>query len=233
MAGQRDALCVGITAVAELFLGDITLNETLRRVADLAQDIIAGSDMASVTLKVPGHPRATVYTDDRAFEIDGAQFRAGIGPSLEAIRCQAVQRVDSTATDDRWPAFSEAARARGILSSLSIPLVIRHLGVGAVNCYSLVETAFTRDDERRGCEFAGPVAIALANAQAYWDARNVCERLELAMKSRATIEQAKGIVIASQRCRPDEAFAMLVSTSQRRNRKLRDIADEMVKSLSP
>lgn len=46
------------------------------------------------------------------------------------------------------------------------------------------------------------------------------------MQSRAVIEQAKGMLMATQRCSADEAF--LVRASQRENRKLREMADELV-----
>jgi AmiR/NasT family two-component response regulator len=48
------------------------------------------------------------------------------------------------------------------------------------------------------------------------------------MESRAMIEQAKGIVMATSHCGPDDAFAILVRASQRENRKLRDLASDMV-----
>jgi AmiR/NasT family two-component response regulator len=49
------------------------------------------------------------------------------------------------------------------------------------------------------------------------------------MESRAAIEQAKGILMARQHCTADDAFDILRRASQRENRKLRDIADEMVR----
>ena len=48
------------------------------------------------------------------------------------------------------------------------------------------------------------------------------------MASRATIEQAKGIIMAHKHCSPDEAFQVLVRASQRENRKLREIAELIV-----
>ena len=48
------------------------------------------------------------------------------------------------------------------------------------------------------------------------------------MESRAVIEQAKGILMAAQRCDPDAAFDILVRASQNQNRKLRAIAAEIV-----
>jgi hypothetical protein len=54
--------------------------------------------------------------------------------------------------------------------------------------------------------------------------------LREALRSRAVIEQAKGILIATAGCTPDEAFALLVRQSQHENRKLREVAGELVAS---
>jgi AmiR/NasT family two-component response regulator len=45
--------------------------------------------------------------------------------------------------------------------------------------------------------------------------------MEIAMRSRAVIEQAKGIIMADRR---DEAFTILTKLSQDTNHKLREIA---------
>lgn len=52
--------------------------------------------------------------------------------------------------------------------------------------------------------------------------------LRRALESRAVIEQAKGILISQSRCSEDEAFELLRKASQRSNRKLHDIAVELV-----
>jgi len=59
-------------------------------------------------------------------------------------------------------------------------------------------------------------------------ALRLAEQMREAMESRAVIEQAKGMLIAAHRCTPDEAFQMLSKSSQRSNRKLRDVAKAMV-----
>ncbi len=68
----------------------------------------------------------------------------------------------------------------------------------------------------------------LANAQAYWDARHLSEQLGQAMQFRAVIEQAKGVLMATGGRNADEAFQLLVRASQRENRKLRDVAADLV-----
>jgi AmiR/NasT family two-component response regulator len=76
--------------------------------------------------------------------------------------------------------------------------------------------------------FASQAAIVLANAQAYWDARELSSGLSEAMKHRAVIEQAKGMLMAAQGCDEDAAFQLLISASQRENVKLREVALRIV-----
>jgi AmiR/NasT family two-component response regulator len=48
------------------------------------------------------------------------------------------------------------------------------------------------------------------------------------MRTRAVIEQAKGIFMATHRISADKAFQALARASQRENRKLNDIAQRLV-----
>ena len=54
--------------------------------------------------------------------------------------------------------------------------------------------------------------------------------LHKSMVHRAAIEQAKGVIMHSMGCGPEAAFAVLVAASQRENRKLSDIAEEVTAS---
>jgi AmiR/NasT family two-component response regulator len=76
--------------------------------------------------------------------------------------------------------------------------------------------------------FAAEAAVALANAQAYWEQASLAAGLRDAMTSRATIEQAKGVIMATAGVGPDEAFDLLRQQSQHENRKLRDLAADLV-----
>ena len=169
-----------------------------------------------------------MFTDELAPELASAQYETGIGPCLDSFRHRQVFRIDDTTKDDRWPPFSEACAAHGVRSTMSIPMVANHEGVGALNYYSRSPNGFSAEDEEIGGQFGAQAAIVLANAQAYWDAHQLSQDLNEAMKSRAVIEQAKGILMAQGRT-ADEAFQILVRASQRENVKLREVATELVR----
>jgi GAF domain-containing protein len=232
MPADSESLSNGLQALSRFFVGDATLRETLEKVADLACTAVPGTDMVGLTMLVEGRARTAVFTDDTAPQIDSAQYESGSGPCLDAFRHQQVYRIDEMEKDQHWPPFSEAAAAHGIHSSMSIPLLARHEGLGALNFYARTSAAFSDEDVQVGLQFATQAAIVLSNAQAYWDAQQLGEDMAEAMKSRATIEQAKGILMGAQRCTAEEAFQILVRASQRENRKLREIAEGLVSRTS-
>jgi GAF domain-containing protein len=222
-AGQADAL----GALSQFFINDGTLGETLLRVAELACKAVGPADLAGLTLLVEGRPATGVFTDPQAPEIDAAQYQSGRGPCLEAFRNQQVYRIDSTASEDRWPEFAARAAGHGIVATLSVPVTARGESLGALNFYSRTGP-FSDGDAREADMFTQQAAIVLANAQVYWDARQLGENMQQAMRSRAVIDQAIGVLLADGGRTPDEAFQLLVRVSQRENRKLRDIAAGIV-----
>jgi hypothetical protein len=56
----------------------------------------------------------------------------------------------------------------------------------------------------------------------------MADNLQVALESRAVIDQAKGVLIERYELTPDQAFQLLVQASMNANRKVRDIADELV-----
>ncbi|MGI8683759.1 MAG: ANTAR domain-containing protein [Acidimicrobiales bacterium] len=100
---------------------------------------------------------------------------------------------------------------------------------GGLNLYGGEAGSFDEADERLATLFASYAAAVIANVAAYASAHELAEHLQKAMESRGVIEQAKGVLMARQHCSPDEAFDILRRASHRENRKLRDIAVDLVR----
>jgi GAF domain-containing protein len=233
MADAPDAaLSTSLMALSRFFVGDQSLQETLDRVAELTVEAIPAADIVGLTMIVEGRARTAVFTDETAPIVDQGQYETGDGPCLTAFHDQQVVGIESTCEPGRWQDFRDVAFDHGVRSTLSLPLSVDKRPVGALNLYSCEERGFGEADAEAGGLFAAQAAIALANAQAYWDAHDLGARLGEAMSHRAVIEQAKGILIASQRCGPDEAFRLMVKASQRENVKLRRIAERIVANVA-
>jgi GAF domain-containing protein len=223
-----DALAESISELSRLLVNEEALEDTLHRVAELACRTIGSCDLAGVTLMRDGKAETAVFTDPTSPEIDADQYATGVGPCLDAYRQQRVVRIASTTEDEEWPPFSRAAAEHGVMSTISFPLATREHAIGALNLYSKSANAFGDADQEVGRLFSEQASVALANAQLYASAHRLSQQLNEALRSRAVIDQAKGILMAQNGVSADEAFRLLVGASQRSNRKLRDIAQELV-----
>ena len=231
----EDPRSQALHALSQFLVSGQSMGDTLHRVAEITTDALPSATMAGISiLDHRGRAKTAIFTDEAAPQIDTSQYESGRGPCLDAWRTKRAVRIDDMAqASSDYPEFSKAAQEHGMQSSLSLPLVADDAGLGALNLYAPAPQGFSGDDESLGGELAAAAAIVLANATAYWDARNLGEQLNEAMKSRAEIEQAKGILMAqSPGIDADDAFYLLRRASQRENVKLRDVAKRIVERRS-
>jgi GAF domain-containing protein len=138
--------------------------------------------------------------------------------------------VDDMRSEQRWPDYAQHAASHGVLSSLSVPLPFQGATIGALNTYSAQPRVIDDHDIELAEEVAAWVAIAIGNAEAAARTSENLAHLRSAMMSRACIEQAKGILMERHKIKEDEAFTLLTHASQHTNAKLRDVAEELVRT---
>jgi GAF domain-containing protein len=227
VASEQERLERSIRELARFSVADGSMTEILDKIADQAKQTLEPAAMVGLTMRVNGKPSTPVFTDEEAPEIDSAQYTTGVGPCLDSLRDGATYVIPSTATDERWRPFSAACFSHGILSTLSVPVSSDTETLAALNFYARVEGAFGPHEQELAAAFADSAAVVIANSQAYWSVRQLADELSLALESRVAIEQAKGILMASGNTSA-QAFDILKRASQRTNRKLRVVAEELV-----
>jgi GAF domain-containing protein len=205
-----------------------SLLETLRLVAGYAVAAVPGADGSGVTLLEDRGPANVVASDEFIRIVDVVQYEMREGPCVAALESGRTQVVRSMRTERRWPRFRALAIRHQVLAALSLPLLVRGITRGALNVYSRTEGSFDAAAVRIGELFAVPAAVTISTAQVLADSRRLAEQLRSALHNRAMIDQAKGILMAMHGCDADEAFTMLRETSQTANRKLRDVAHDLV-----
>jgi GAF domain-containing protein len=213
--------------LAGLVLAHDSLSSALNSAAVLICAAIGGADDVSVTL-ADGQPRTVACSGELALRADESQYDVDAGPCLQALETNEPVRVEDLETEPRWPEYRPGALAAGVRSSLSLPLQTEGLVVGALNIYSRTPGSFDDDAESRAVEVANYAGVILSNAELYYVTADRADQMHEAMESRAVIEQAKGILMAQNRCDADEAFNLLVRMSQTSHRKLRDVAASVV-----
>jgi GAF domain-containing protein len=218
--------------LAGLIVSDHSLDSVMTAIAVVGKRLLPNVTEASVTMLRDGEAVTVASTGPLAVQMDERQYVRGDGPCLSAARDGQLVLLPDAGHDDRWPEYAAAARRERVASSLSVPIKLPEPVSGGLNLYSDRQDGFAEHDVELARTLAAYAAVALANIHLYESQKRVAQHLAKALESRGVIDQAKGIVMAERRCSPDEAFQVLVETSQHTNRKLRDVAEALVRSTS-
>ncbi|WP_238598681.1 ANTAR domain-containing protein [Saccharothrix sp. ALI-22-I] len=230
-ASLLDEASEALEELAGVLADGQTLNDALQQLVESASRVIPDAENVSVTLVGPQGPHTAAMTDEKVVDIDIDQYKAGQGPCLEAARIQRPVRVTLEGGRVKWPEFARAAEAAGVQAYLSAPIVIEDEVIGALNLYSSDERAFDPFDEALLRLFVTAASTSITGFRRYERSRRLVEHLQRALESRAEIDQAKGVLMAAHGVDAEDAFSRLVTESQQRNTKLRDVARNLLASV--
>jgi GAF domain-containing protein len=118
----------------------------------------------------------------------------------------------------------------GFRAVLAVPLVGGGTVLGALTLYAATPGRFGAGAVADAELLAAPVAARVMDVRAYRASLHVAEELRHGLVSRAVIDQAKGILMVQHGLTADQAFAVLTRFSQQENRKLREVAADLVDS---
>jgi len=225
-----------LTSASDQLLSLLTdsedLDAFLESVVALAGRVVTPAAACGLTTRRDGKPFTAASSNALAAQVDEIQYGADEGPCLETLRTGKTVQVDDLIIEQRWPLYRPHAVAHGVVSSLSLPLDVQGQTVAALNLYSDRREAFDGDPHQHAAVFAAQCAAALTLILRQTDHVRVREQLGAAMVSRSIIDQAIGVLMGQQRCGATEAFDLLRQASQHRNRKLRDVATDIIVNIT-
>src|SRR3954454_15750402 len=100
----------------------------------------------------------------------------------------------------------------------------------ASNIYAREPHAFDEDSRTAATRFGPYAAVAAGNLHAYQSARDMVANLQTALETRGVIDQAKAILMDRHKLTADQAFQALAQMSMKSNRKLRAVAEDLVRT---
>ncbi len=212
-----------------LELHDATgMEETVQAVVDFAVGAV-DCDHAAVALSTPGRPELDVevgaVSDEVVDKLHRWQFTAGPGPLIDLLRDRRVISIADAATEPRWPGWGEVMIDHDVRSVLYVPLAVSERTIGVLSLYSARPDAFGPDEFAVAHVLARHASIAVATARQE-------ETMARAVDARKLIGVAMGILMTRYDVDLDRAFEVLKRYSQHTNRKLRDVAAEVIETRS-
>jgi GAF domain-containing protein len=175
-----------------------------------------------------GRATSVVFTGPLASQLDERQYEAGFGPCMDAAISGETITIENTADDEAYRDFGRAAHRRGVTHTMSIGLPVQRQTIGALNIYATDGRPFDEPTRELAQAFAGYAAVAVANAGVYATVSSLAANLQRALESRGVIDQAKGILMGRHGISAEAAFDLLSKRSQTTQRKVRDLAAELV-----
>ena len=203
-----------------------TLHEIVTRSVDLVPCDWAAVAVAERLTK--RRARLADSTDEALMErVARAAAEAGNSPGLAAFETGETVRCDDLTHECTFTAYATQLVARTpIRAVMSVPLLFHDATLGVLTLYSSTPHSFDESSLARATLVAEHAAIAVEAARS--DDRAV--QLQAALAHSRTIGAAIGILVERHRILPDEAFQMLREVSQHTNRKLVQVATDLLET---
>jgi GAF domain-containing protein len=203
----------------------------LGRVVEATRTVV-GVDGTGLTLtSEDGQPRWVATTDAAMQLLEEVQHDFGEGPCLAAFAEDRVVAVEDLGRELVWDRIAVVVRQLQVRGVLSVPMRLADQPVGTLNVYATQPRAWTPAEVQVLGAFAIVTAELVHTAVELADREVEVAQLRQALTSRVWIEQAKGMVAATQGVALDAAFQQLRGRARSSSRKLADVAQEVVQEV--
>ncbi len=175
---------------------------------DLSAAFVAstGLDGAAITTFASGPGAETMDASDAtSARIDELQLDLGIGPGWDAHATQASVLASDLARDERWPALRDACLALGSRALFAFPLAFGGMRIGAVTTYAAEPRTLDDDVLARLTERTRSASMLLLLDTVREADRDTSRN----PRSRRTVHQATGMVLARFGVSAPDALALL------------------------
>lgn len=216
--------------VADTLVDDFDLLEFLHMLTVRTASLVSASAVGLLLADQRGHLRFMAASNERARLLEIFQVQVNQGPCFDAYRtAQPVVNADLSTAGDRWPDFTDRALAAGFRSVHAFPMRVRREVIGALNVFgATVGGELNEADIHIVQALTDVAAIALLQERTVRRGELLTEQLQSALNSRIVIEQAKGAIAQRHGMSIDDAFTALSGYARRRNRKLTEVALDLL-----
>ena len=200
----------------------------LLRVAEATRTALAADGAGLTLVHEDGPPRWVAATDAAMELLEQVQHDFGEGPCLQAYTQDQPVAVADLRAAPIWARIDAVVGQLHVCGVLSVPIRLADQPVGTLDLYSTQPRAWTAHELEAAVEFATVAGELVHTSVELATLELELAQLRQALTSRIWIEQAKGVLAATQGLSPDEAFGQLRRRARASSRKLAELAQEVV-----
>jgi GAF domain-containing protein len=227
---QAVLVAQSFVALADTLVDDFDVVELLDRlVADCVS--LIGVDAAAILLvNRDRHLEVVASSNEASYLMEVFQLESRSGPCVEAVQTgDPVSVTDLAQLRSRWPAFSRAIEGQGFSAVYALPMRLREEKIGALNLFNSAQPPLSEFDSRLAQALADVATIGILQQRTVSRASVLVEQLQLALNTRISVEQAKGVIAEYGGVDMGVAFEAIRSFSRRNRLKLSSVAESLIR----
>ncbi|HET6166974.1 MAG TPA: GAF and ANTAR domain-containing protein [Marmoricola sp.] len=226
---QALLLAQSFVTLADTLVDDYDVVELLGR---LVTDCVGLLDVDAAGILLINQHRVlelVASSDEASRLMEVFQLESHSGPCVDAV--QSGEPVLITSLEElhrRWPAFGAAVEGVGYSSVYAFPMRLRAETIGALNLFRSGTSTLAAFDQRLAQAMADIGTIGILQHRALTRSSDLADQLQLALNTRISIEQAKGVLAEYGGVRMDEAFHAIRAFARENRLKLSDVARSLI-----
>ncbi|GAA0895660.1 GAF and ANTAR domain-containing protein [Pseudonocardia zijingensis] len=218
-------------ALADTMVADYDAIDLLDRLIGFCVELLPAEAAGIMLGDARRELRVVAATNEAAELMELLQLQNDEGPCLDCYQTGApVSIADLGEAAGRWPKFVTAVAERSQFRAVhALPLRLRGQAIGALNLFDSEPGSLPAADLALGQALADVATIGILQERAIRRAEVLNEQLQIALTSRITIEQAKGVLSQQFGENVEDAFERLRHYARSRNEKLAAVAGQVVR----
>lgn len=227
---REEQLAEAFIALSDTLVRDFDVTDFLYMLTETCTDLL-GADQGGVLITDGnGDLTVTATTSHSSEALEILELDGDVGPCLdcyESGETVLVPQLNSDEARERWPEFTSRALEKGFRSMVAVPLTLRDQTIGALDLFMVAGDPLSERDKRAVQALADIATVGILHARELADAREIRDQLQVALDSRVTIEQAKGMIAQDLEITNYQAFKVLRRYARENNLRLKSVAEQI------
>lgn len=225
-ANRRARQIETLAQVSRLVAGESYLEELLRLIVSITAESL-GFKICSLMLLDESEKELSIVATQSLSEEYRKKPPVKVEKSLsgKAIRGGKPFAILDVREESEYH-YPEIARREGLVSLLTVPMMVKDKCIGVLNCYTHKIHQFKETEIKILASVANQSAIAIENTRLMEKALESQEELA----ARKFIERAKGILMKEKNLTEDEAFREMRKTAMDKRKSMKEISEALILS---
>ena len=213
-----------LNKISKAITSDLYLEDVLKLIVTVTANVVKAKictlwllDEKTKELKI----KATQSLSSEYLKERSIQFGEGIvGTVAKEKKAMTIVNV----LGDKKYKEKELAQKEGLVSMLSVPMMVKKKVIGVINCYTTIPHRFPRSEINLLSIVANQAAVAIENTELMVRTKIVQEELA----ARKKVERAKGILMKQQKITEDQAYNLIRKSSMNKRVSMKEIAEAII-----